>query len=192
MPNKGFIVHSMSSMGSTVLGHLVELDTNTGRDIFSYCRGVIYDSGPALRYPEFNKQAGRLNIAKLSEDAGHLTSAGLHAPLAPVISLLWTPIYLLVLLYYTLFYKSKLLESAEKLYMNLSAGLAGVRVLMIVSECDYYTSCDEARHFSTVLQGNESKVKVVSTDTAHCCHLLEAPEVIRPAFQEFLSKCVDD
>eukprot|EP00754_Rhynchopus_humris_P040172 Rhum_TRINITY_DN23215_c0_g1::Rhum_TRINITY_DN23215_c0_g1_i1::g.177462::m.177462 len=191
MPNRGFLVHAMSSLGSQVLGKLMDADHKSQRDLFAFCRGVVFDSGPHLTSPEQLRKQGRLDAAYLSESAGVLTAAGKNLPLAPVVDLLWTPIYLLILIYTCVMQYTARLAQAEAIYERLTVGLGHMRVLCLYSELDEYTDPQDVLAYKKAAS-QFTKVKSVLTDTAHCQHVVDAPEVARFALREFLHKADSD
>eukprot|EP00659_Diplonema_papillatum_P008547 gene8547-13206_t len=153
MPNKGFIVHAMSSLGAHALGRLMDLDKTSKRDLFAFCKAVIFDSGPLLVVPEQLKAEGALNIGRLSEAAGVLTAASESQPLAPVVSLLWTPLFLLALIVLAVFNRKVRMDTTERVYERLTEGLRGIRVLLMFSEFDQYCSVDSVRQYQSLLSG---------------------------------------
>ena len=191
MPNRGFLVHSMSSLGSYTLGRLMDLDKTSGRDLFSFCKGVMFDSGPLLVSPDQVRKQGRLNIGWLSESAGVLTAASKGEPLGPLVDLFWTPVFLLVLIYLGLFQFNARLSKAECVYNRLTEGMKGIRVMVLYSEYDEYASPHDVLHYKELI-ARTTKVKAVLTETAHCCHLADAPDIARGALRDFLAKCEDD
>eukprot|EP01060_Flectonema_neradi_P022096 TRINITY_DN3035_c1_g1_i1.p1 TRINITY_DN3035_c1_g1~~TRINITY_DN3035_c1_g1_i1.p1 ORF type:complete len:305 (+),score=13.95 TRINITY_DN3035_c1_g1_i1:85-999(+) len=186
MPNRGFVVHAMSNLGATTLGHIMEIDAQKGRGLFSFCRGVIFDCGPSLP-----QDGGVLNIPRLTEDALVMTSARKHQPLAPIIDLFWTPLYLLLLLLYALCYRTAIKKSRDAVFANLTSGLADHRVMLMHSELDSYVQPEQVKTFHGCI-AKTSKVSVCLTDVAHCASVVDAPELTHPALKKFLLRCEED
>eukprot|EP01063_Lacrimia_lanifica_P025492 TRINITY_DN33303_c0_g1_i1.p1 TRINITY_DN33303_c0_g1~~TRINITY_DN33303_c0_g1_i1.p1 ORF type:complete len:310 (+),score=109.33 TRINITY_DN33303_c0_g1_i1:44-973(+) len=191
MPSKGFVIHAMSSLGSYTVARLIAMDSQGNRNIFDCCRGIIFDCGPFLQFPEQMRQEGFLNVEQLSESAGIITAASTGQPLAPVVSLVWTPVYLLLLIFIRLFYATQRLEEAEQNFVALTEGVKDIRVHLIFSEADDYCLAADVLAYKEII-AHTTKVKVTKTDTEHVRQLQDAPDETRKALSEFLVKCEND
>ena len=187
MPNRGFVVHAMSTLGAHTLGQVIETDAQKGRGLFAFCRGVIFDSGPNLSPGD----GSFIDVPKLTEDALIMTAAKNHKTLSPLIDLFWTPFYLLSLILYAVFCRTALKKSRESVFNNLTSGIEDYRVLLLYSELDTYSLPDQIKYFHTCI-GKTSKVSVCVTDVAHCASVVDAPELSHPALKKFLLRCEED
>eukprot|EP00755_Sulcionema_specki_P004159 Sspe_Gene.4224::Locus_1391_Transcript_1_1_Confidence_1.000_Length_2280::g.4224::m.4224 len=194
IPSRGFLVHCCSSLGAHTLGCVLNIDNSFGRGLFEFCRGIIYDSGPGLMPPEQVASEGRFCLSRLSETAGVITSATEHKPLAPVVHILWTPYFLLILLFYAVWYGRQRMRAASDAFEGLTSVVAKeTRILFLFSETDDFIPKEEIQGFRDMLRRRGYKVKeCILQDTYHFSHMVDCPEATHKALLEFLVRCEHD